>query len=38
MFSVNEVVEQLGGASDQVNFLKLDEYLTKSKIARKVSP
>jgi chromosome transmission fidelity protein 1 len=38
MMTVNELMKRLAGTIDQVNFLKLDEYLSKSKIARKVSP
>lgn len=34
--NVNQVMGQLKGALDQVNLLKLDAYLQKSQIARKV--
>lgn len=37
MMGVNQVMLALkGGALDQINLLKLDEYLNKSQIARKV--
>lgn len=36
MLNVNQVVNELKGALDQVNLLKLDAYLQKSQIARKV--
>lgn len=36
MMTVNDLIKRMGGSVDQVNLLKLDEYLTKSKIARKV--
>lgn len=38
MVSANEVLAGLkGGALDQINLLKLEEYLKKSRIAQKVS-
>lgn len=36
MMTVNVLMKRLAGTIDQVNFLKLDEYLSKSKIGRKV--
>ncbi len=40
MVTANEILSGLkgGGALDQINLLKLDEYLKKSRIAQKVSP
>lgn len=37
MLSVNEVVGSLKGAMDQVNMLKLDNYLNETHLARKVT-